>query len=837
MYEGGVVLNSGRLLCHAVKTARKRDKAQVPLTLIGHGTGGIVVRSALCFSYSNQDRFGLILQKTKHVLFLDTPRSDLSQDAWKCISRGSSSEESIGGWKAWSTALARSHKVFNEMSRHFNITSAFAELDSHLDVSDISANLDVSGQTSLAREEHIILENTNHRTISQLSRGSVNYNWLVRRIQEGSSRITQNPEDIERIRVWIGRRPDVINRADQKRNLELHQAGTGNWLFEDRRFRQWATLGETSPLLWLTGPEGCGKSVLCSLATDRIRQSPQQHAIAYLMLAFDKPQSQYQILTQLALQLLDYVVRTQGGVDTEALLRLPEDHDTGSRVARIRDLIKVLVSQCPAVFFFIDGLDEVTSAEGLSSQPEQHTKLDKVTEQLYGIVSFLVDLAQADSATPVRLWLSSLKTDHISKWMQEFGGDELPADESAIALDVSHFFQDRMVKAEATESPEPDAMVSLCKAVGCNFLIASMITEEWQRSGLSSINGFRHSITDGVRELYADCLEKLKSLEKGTDQDDGRGNAVPAMHILSLLTSARRPLKMKEMREAVAILQKPFHDESEFCCEDLAPDDIKQLDGSDIERYCTPFVSFVPSEEETEDSYIRLSHVSVLHFLRELASSPVYEQGEPRIITNIMSDACLRYLSQRKYAITPEARTEAFQDDSFLAYAAKYWHRHLDESSSFPTEAVQSFICSPQFITVVQTQSLLLNGHFGRVDDDGKESQQVPASFSTRADLQALAHDYRQFIKEWSEFLQLGVTNARLHGAIQHCFWGALGETNFLWKHGSGIESNASFLLDFDASQDDNEAQESGTSYYYDMISEDGRRLAVWKIPIRRYRP
>lgn len=142
---------------------------------------------------------------------------------------------------------------------------------------------------------------------------------------------------------------------------------------------------------------------------------------------------------------------------------------------------------------------------------------------------------------------------------------------------------------------------------------------------------------------------------------------------------------------------------------------------------------------------------------------------------------------------------------------------------------------------MIQVQSLLLDGHFNQILNDSSEESQslhttMPASFATRADLQVLADDYQYFIKEWAWFLQLGVTNTRLHGEIQQCFWGALGKANFLHEHGSAIESNASFLLDIDTSHDD-EIQERPKSYFYDTIADDGSRLAIWKLPIQRYRP
>ena len=84
---------------------------------------------------------GSILRKTKHVIFLDTPQTSLNDEVWKQISQGSASEQSLGCWKIWSTALSSSRKVFSEIAHLFNITSTFATWESSPDDSDHSVSM------------------------------------------------------------------------------------------------------------------------------------------------------------------------------------------------------------------------------------------------------------------------------------------------------------------------------------------------------------------------------------------------------------------------------------------------------------------------------------------------------------------------------------------------------------------------------------------------------------------------------------------------------------------------------------------------------------------------
>ena len=308
------------------------------------------------------------------------------------------------------------------------------------------------------------------------------------------------------------------------------------------------------------------------------------------------------------------------------------------------------------------------------------------------------------------------------------------------------------------------------------------------------------------------------------------------------------------MREALAITGKLFHKiaPSEVYCEDLRPDEIQQLEGEEIRHCCAPFIAFIPSEEGAKDGLLRTSHSSVFRFLREHSASTFFEVEEVRIDPNIISNACLKYLSQRRYAATSDKspvkasgssnKTEFLQDHYFFAYAAKYWHKHLDEASPISSQVTTAFLCSSQFITLQRYQSLLLDRHFNlNLKGDSKKSQfvsaKIPANSKTKADLQILADNYRFFIKEWANFLQLGITTSPLRGEIERCFWGALGKKNFLWNYGSMIECNRSYLLDIADFSNGNKDQQMNKYCFYETLSDDGSRMAVWQVPVRRYRP
>lgn len=320
--------------------------------------------------------------------------------------------------------------------------------------------------------------------------------------------------------------------------------------------------------------------------------------------------------------------------------------------------------------------------------------------------------------------------------------------------------------------------------------------------------------------------------------------------ILSLLAYAKRPLRLEEVGEALAIIERPLRNvqSATFYCEDLSPANSTQLDGYELQDRFMPFLKFMPLEKGMKTGYLRLSHASVLEFLSASSASVISVSQGLLISPNIISDACLRYLSQNQYSFStrnhesfPGARnmTGPIQGHHFLPYAAKYWHKHINESDPFPMDIAGAFLHSSQFISAIRSQSLLLDRQFNLYQDNASmkakpASEKAPAKFELRENLQVIAGDYQKFVQEWSNFLKLGVTDAELHGAIEHCFWGALGPGNFLSEHGSVIERNQSFLLEMEIPIEDEKNQNAPLSYFQEAVSADGSCVSVWKMPVQR---
>ncbi|KAJ2996675.1 hypothetical protein NUW58_g898 [Xylaria curta] len=811
LYEGGTIFKPGRDLCLALMNARRADviQARVPLTLVGH--------DALCTPLLDRS-INVILRQTKHVVFLDTPQANLDWSSWVNIAHGSCSADSRGRWKVWSAALDSSSKAFDDIARRFDITSVITSTHD----SSISPSPTVNKLTGFAHECHLVLENVNHHTISRLSRGSPNYTRFLDRIRASRSRVLHDSDEIQRLRTWLSRQCDEINYDTYQRNLHKHLPNTCRWLFEDDKFQDWARLGSSSPALWLTGPEGCGKSVLCTVAAERIKKQFHQSAVVYLMVTFDKTWSEDQLAIHLALQLLDYLIANQKDIDTEVLSIVSEDIANNRKSMKVTELIKFLVCQCPAVFVFLDGLDEADPFEEPGRRQQKNPKIDQVKQHLRSFLSFLKGFGKNKHITPLHIWCSSRRTDTISAWMQDLEAIELPEiNEKGVGRQL--------------EPDEFGLLKDMQNTVGHNFLLASMTWNRLRRTDLSitSSNKSSQSMVKHITELYQERLDQLQNIDS-SPRGDRENEVLLAMKIISIVTFARQPLKLSEVQSALAVIDKRSSIiRSTPGCTDLDSNETQYVRGIEIQKLCAPFINFRPFKKEDHDGYLRLSHGSAFKFLYQLTKDRVSSDDELKISPNIMSDVCLKFLSHDRYSYDKTDFTQVCPP--FFTYAAKFWHKHIDESEPIPLEAATSFMRSTHFLTMIRFQSLFLNRHFDQNLEDVDENTQyplanVPQSFETNADLRILADDYRHFVSEWASFLQLGVTNYTMRGDIERCFWGALGGNNFLQKQGLVIEKNSSFSLYMETTIEGDDKNYSGYCYY-ERISDDGSRVAVWKMP------
>jgi hypothetical protein len=266
--------------------------------------------------------------------------------------------------------------------------------------------------------------------------------------------------------------------------------------------------------------------------------------------------------------------------------------------------------------------------------------------------------------------------------------------------------------------------------------------------------------------------------------------------------------------------------------------DARSLDLDELQRDCAPFISFDMRHSGDQNNYVRLTHASASDFLRGLTQRQITTQHAVRIDSNLIAEVCIKMLSQERYSDTSIDLTST---QAFYSYAAKYWHRHVDESDGNPAllEAAGSFVRSRQFMTLTRFQSLHLDRHFGQVGH-GKERALVtnfPKILGGKGDQQGLVDDYQHFIEEWGRVLNGGTAVFERSEVLEQCFWGALGARNVFNLHDICIEKNRSVLLHMHTAGGDTRqfASTLSRSSFHEAVSDDGSRVAVWQLLAQRY--
>lgn len=273
--------------------------------------------------------------------------------------------------------------------------------------------------------------------------------------------------------------------------------------------------------------------------------------------------------------------------------------------------------------------------------------------------------------------------------------------------------------------------------------------------------------------------------------------------VFALVAFARRPLKVKELNEAVAMLRSQDHQ---------SLDSRQRVFIEKLQKLFAPLIILKKDSDSQSDSTCRLVHSTVFDFL--LRHPDILHDGKNcrmQIRPSVIADACLLYLGQRRYAqllvekddVWCDAELTPVSEQHFLFYSAKYWDKHLDyvtDPSKDLHARVDAFIRSTNFLTCVQTQSLWVDQQFNvfkvlGVDERFRFFRRVfPDWFVETEDGHCLRSNYHRFLHEWKTLL-----NERT-GQIDRCWWAALGSHNFLSNHGGKYKS---FCLHDDTPEDE----------------------------------
>ncbi|KAL4936205.1 hypothetical protein BDV06DRAFT_233640 [Aspergillus oleicola] len=357
-------------------------------------------------------------------------------------------------------------------------------------------------------------------------------------VLEEQERYRRSKEDERRrkriaVRDWL----NAANTADDQEKYTEERSKypeTGKWIFHDTIMRSWRdSTNMSTPLMWLTGIPGAGKSILGSLLVEELRRSYPGCIVFFYCKHGDEERNSFIAVTRSLLgQLLTH---------NKALLPLLYTSVTESELSSLKSLsvaqslLSVALRSLPRVFVILDGIDECAPVESRkivawfreevesinNDSGDAHclfiSQDDQICNKLLKDIP-TVKITKDNNKEDIRYYCTSLS----QSWEDDFGisaNKRRDVVESVVANASGMFLFARLV------------MHNLC---------SQLTKADFLRETSSNV------FPKGLSEAYDRILSRILS-------SDNDALAQYARKLLGWLVSAKRSLKWHEIQGALSI--------------------------------------------------------------------------------------------------------------------------------------------------------------------------------------------------------------------------------------------------------------------------------------------
>lgn len=319
--------------------------------------------------------------------------------------------------------------------------------------------------------------------------------------EEGSAWRKQMQSD--RIRAWLG--GQMINEANLRRQQNNVSPGlsrdTCNWLLTEPRFQAWTNAPASGPTLWLFAGPGSGKSILCSQIIEYLKNDQEGAAVVFHFYEFDNQNTALSTARILASQLFEQYWLLKQDVP-EDLANASQKSDAS--LVNIFEFVRLLIAKLPAVYLFIDGLDEEL----------QQARWQEAVK----IIDFL-DILTSTALGNVRVWYSSQDRFIIREKMKDSSSVDI---KEHVRFAVNDYVS---TTVPGIDNPEVDQdsrdwiLTELKHRADGNFLWASLMLETIKNE-VSSFDEMEQFIKDGLpRDLDGYYTRIFAQYETSMDRD------------------------------------------------------------------------------------------------------------------------------------------------------------------------------------------------------------------------------------------------------------------------------------------------------------------------------
>ena len=337
-------------------------------------------------------------------------------------------------------------------------------------------------------------------------------------------------KEIHRHRV-ITTIPSVDNEAKHEKVRRLRYEGTGNWIFRHEAFRRWRHSARSSALSCY-GIPGCGKTVLASKIIDELRSAKEiPEAIVvfhYCDYADQRTLQPDRIIGTLLKQFF-----ANGQIPERIEAQLPLDYGASGQtleVIELMGLLSIAVRLNPAVFIVLDGFDECEKVQG-QRMIDFFNSLLNLGEV---VVKTLVLCREEDqllrslqNTSSLRITPSALESD-----IQKFIVGSVRSRRQAGDLKLRDSKLEQEIISELAE-----------KAHGMFLWVFFQLNDLCEAPSDAIVRQTLQNLPDGLIETFERILKKM---------EQSKIKRKIARDVFIWIACARRPMKVEEVREAIA---------------------------------------------------------------------------------------------------------------------------------------------------------------------------------------------------------------------------------------------------------------------------------------------
>ncbi|RYP23453.1 hypothetical protein DL767_008810 [Monosporascus sp. MG133] len=453
---------------------------------------------------------------------------------------------------------------------------------------------------------------------------------------------------------------------------------TCDWILRRPLFLRWLSPdfpAGTAKLLWINGPAGFGKTILCARVTQHL-SSTLVMPVAHFFFSSDF-ESRGDPFVAIRSWISQVMSRDPGAFDLVRERWEAQQERVATRASVVK-LFRELVRAVPGCTFVVDGLDECTSM-GENRMGAGGESVER----------FLETVKQAIVDTTTRIMIVSRDESEIRHALMDDASEECaeykisPEDVRADTASYSRNIVNRKLsnKSEAIKSDISGRMADRCEG---QFLWLRM-QGDYLRKGMNKkqLQDAIAKTPTGLEHIYNRNWQKIAGLE-GDDK-------TRAISLLRWAAFALRPLTIYEITEAALINDEchdlPIDEFPDSIDEDYIDSEILGLCGSLLEIRSTP------SEPSAGLRTVHLTHFSVKQYL--LCNLPAQEKlllangslqaSNEAIESTRLAKLCLRYINYRRVWQGTLREDMGPLGMSFRDYAAASWHHHT--TSGVPNDA------------------------------------------------------------------------------------------------------------------------------------------------------